>query len=142
MTNSFVRTKKVRAFLFIVLVSAGWSSLSLSLRAQSFEAIPPLLFTMPVGSPGPLPQLVTVATTGKNFDIVWTASTNSGGNWLAPSPNGNATPQPITVSVVKVSSLAAGTYTGQLTFQQWQGSLTMTVPGNPATDNVFERLAD
>jgi hypothetical protein len=133
MTKSFLWTQvsrnKVHPFLFFtVLVLAACSSLSLPLHAQSFEAIAPLVFTMPVGSPGPLPQLVTVATTGKNFDIVWTASTNSGGNWLAPSPGGNATPQPITVSVVKVTSLAAGTYTGQITFQQWQGSLTMTVP--------------
>jgi hypothetical protein len=128
MTNSFVRTTKVHAFLLIVLLFAGWSSLSLPLHAQSFETIPPLVFTMPVGGAGPLPQLVTVASTGKNFDIVWTASTNSGGNWLAPTPNGNATPQPITVSVVKVSSLAAGTYTGQIVFQEWQGTLTMTVP--------------
>ncbi len=148
MTNSLVRTNlvrttKVHAFLFIVLVFAIWSSLSLPLRAQSFEPIPPLVFTMPVGGAGPLPQLVTVATTGKNFDIVVTPSTNSGGNWLV-TPNGNATPQSITVSVVKVSTLAAGTYTGQIIFQEWQGTLTMTVPVTliiePLTTPFFDAL--
>ena len=44
-----------------------------------------LHFTMPYGGANPLPQVLPIFSTGTAFDVVVTASTATGGNWLSVS---------------------------------------------------------
>jgi Bacterial Ig-like domain (group 1)/Viral BACON domain len=102
-----------------------------ALHAQTFYNIPALSFTAVANGANPLPQVVTVASTGAQMFFSATPSTFSGGNWLTASPTGTdccATPEAVTVSV-NVASLAAGTYTGQIIFAKYSaGTPSITVP--------------
>ncbi len=86
---------------------------------------------MPFAGSNPLPQVLTIASTGAAFGFTPVASTSSGGNWLSVSPSNLDccnTPYPVTVSV-NGSGLAAGTYQGQIVFTDYQNNkITMTVP--------------
>src|SRR5690349_16399178 len=57
-----------------------------SLHAQTFYSVPGLSFTKTFAGANPLPQVLTAASNGANFNSTATASTNSGGNWLVLSP--------------------------------------------------------
>ena len=104
---------------------------SVTVGGGEFEQINPISFTMPYAGANPLPQILTVvsATVGTHFDAA--VATATGGNWLQISPQGNGccyTPEAITVSV-NASTLAAGTYTGEITFSDYNGLVeAMTVP--------------
>ena len=119
------------------------------LHAQSFENVPGLSFTMTFAGAVPLPQVVTLNTTGTAFDVTATASTTTGGSWLQISPNGGLYPTPAewVVSIIPsaVSSLAAGTYTGQVVFAEYPSgipsltvpiSLVVTAAGKPYFDDM------
>jgi len=113
--------------LFILTIVAAPTAL----QAQNFSNIPPLFFTAVANGSNPLPQLVTVASTGAAMNFSVTPSTSTGGNWLTASPTGNGcctTPEGIMVSV-NVVSLAAVTYKGQIIFAQYfAGTPSITVP--------------
>ncbi len=115
-------------FIFVLMALLGLCSV---LHAQAFETVPALSFTMPFAGANPLPQIVTIASTGASFGYTPAATTSSGGNWLSVSPSNLDccnTPYPVTVSV-NGSGLAAGTYQGQIVFTDYQNSkITMTVP--------------
>src|ERR1019366_7376114 len=99
--------------------------------AQTFEPVPALSFTTVANGANPLPQVVTIASTGTQFLFSATPSTSTGGSWLTVTPSGTeccATPEGLTVSV-NAASLAAGTYTGQIVFANYpSGTITMAVP--------------
>ena len=100
-------------------------------HAQTFETVPALSFTKTFGGANPLPQVVTAASTGTQFDVDATASTTTGGSWLQISPSGGVyvTPAVWVVSVNPSVSLAAGTYSGQIVFAEYSaGTPTLTVP--------------
>jgi len=100
-------------------------------NAQNFYSVPALSFTKTFGGANPLPQIVTAASTGAQFNADATATTSTGGSWLQISPAGGvyATPAVWVVSVNPSVSLAAGTYTGQIVFDQYPSGIpTMTVP--------------
>ncbi len=59
----------------------------------------------------PVPQSLSLFTTGTATS--YTVAAN--GSWLSVSPSGGQTPGNIAVSMVNVSGLAPGTYTGQVT---------------------------
>ncbi len=103
-----------------------------SLNAQTFANIPALSFTMPFGGANPLPQTLTVSSTGAGFNYSVAATTVSGGNWLQTSPSGNdccTAPSAVTVSVAPSSPLAVGTYTGSIVLTKYSGtSGTLNVP--------------
>src|ERR1017187_6219961 len=84
--------------------------------AQTFATVPALSFTKTFGGANPLPQVVTAASTGTQFDVDATASTTTGGSWLQISPSGGVyvTPAVWVVSVNPSVSLAAGTYSEQV----------------------------
>jgi hypothetical protein len=102
-----------------------------ALHAQTFSNIPALSFTAIANGANPLPQVVTVGSTGAAMNFSVTPSTSSGGSWLTASPTGNGcctTPEGVTVSV-NVASLAAGTYSGQIIFAEYfAGTPSITVP--------------
>jgi hypothetical protein len=110
------RTSKSSRMVFAgLLVWILVSAFSLPLHAQPFAPISPLFFTKPFGGADPLPQTLTVAATGTDFQYGASFSTNSGGSWLSValcSSNVCSTPHPMTVTVTASPALAAGTYTG------------------------------
>jgi len=97
------------------------------------EQVNPINFTMPFGGTNPLPQIITIESSD-NSAIRFTpiAATGQGGNWLTVSPaNGGCcfAPYPVTVSVVNANTLAAGTYTGEVTIVEFANpSRSLNVP--------------
>jgi hypothetical protein len=81
-----------------------------------------LTFNFQIGGTAPASQTVSVGSTGAALNYTVTTSTNSGGNWLSPTPTSGTTPRTETVSV-STTGLAAGTYTGRV-------SIASTSAGN------------
>src|SRR5947209_16657943 len=115
-----------RTRLLLSIVPAALA-VSASLQAQTFKPIAPLVFTKTFGGANPLPQLLTVSSTGAAFGYNASASTSTGGNWLAIFPNGFCCTTPYNHQVVvnPAVDLAAGTYTGQVVFTSGPNSLTV-----------------
>jgi len=99
--------------------------------AQTFANVPALSFTTVVNGSNPLPQIVTITSTGNQMAFSVTPSTSSGGNWLSANPTGGGccgTPEGVTVSA-NATGLSAGTYTGQVLIAQYfNGTPNMTIP--------------
>ncbi|MEO8660489.1 MAG: hypothetical protein ABI693_18615 [Bryobacteraceae bacterium] len=98
-----------------------------------FTQISPLSFTKPFGGANPLPQVVLVTTTSASvsrFSV--SVATSNGGTWLLAAPSGVGccyTPESIGISVNPSASLAAGSYTGQVTVISYPGNdVSMTIP--------------
>ena len=113
---------------------------------STFDQVPNLNFTMPVGGPDPLQQWFTItSTTGSNlgWSVPTETVTPAGGNWLQVSaPYGCCgTPQLIAVSV-NAQTLPAGTYTAEILFgtnnTTWMTvPVTLTVVAKPAGGPFF-----
>ena len=117
--------------IYVAAIVLACLALCGGLQAQNFQNVPAMSFTMPFAGANPLPQILTIASTGASFGFTPVASTQSGGNWLSVSPSNLDccnTPFPVTVSV-NGSGLAAGTYQGKIVFTDYQNNnVTMTVP--------------
>ena len=89
-------------------------------------------FTKVFGGPDPLPQILTVPSTGTNFDFDINSFTSAGGNWLSANVVGFnccATPRAITATITTSPAMAVGTYTGEIVFTvEGNGSMAITVP--------------
>jgi len=111
--------------------SAVTVPVSVTVGANIFEQVNPISFSMPFAGDNPLPQVVTPASTGTNFNFSTVLiSTGTGGSWLQVSPSGGVltTPESIVVSV-NATTLAAGTYTGEILFWEYpSNTLAITVP--------------
>jgi len=115
--------------------------------ANVFEQVNPINFTMPVGGANPLPQVITIASTGASFNFYSTSvATATGGGWLKISPSAGvfSTPGAFTVSV-NASTLAAGTYTGEIVFSEYStNTMAITVPVTltvaPTAGSYFDNL--
>jgi len=98
-----------------------------------FTQMNPISFTMPFGGANPLPQVLNISTVdGSAVRFNASADTGNGGNWLTISPSGNGccfTPLAVTATV-NASTLAAGTYTGEIIITEFAnpGLRTMTIP--------------
>jgi hypothetical protein len=101
------------------------------LQAQTFSPVPPLSFVKPFSGANPLPQLITITSTGNNLAFDASATTTTGGAWLSITSCGTfcTTPEAITVTANPVVTLAAGTYSGQIVVNQ-HGNATnkITIP--------------
>src|SRR4030081_3104105 len=78
-----VYESKALTLAFLILMIAAVVP---SLYAQTFYSVPGLSFTKKFAGANPLPQVLTAASNGPNFNSDATASTNSGGSWLVLSP--------------------------------------------------------
>src|SRR3984885_2809715 len=145
------RASRGRFLLTSGLLTLGLLTSTLSF-AQTFEAASQLAFTKPFAGIDPLPQILTVASTGANFNFSAPATTSPGGNWLSISPAGSdccTTPAAITVTVAAAPALAAGTYTGQISLASYPTAtvtmniaVTLTVAsGGAFFDNVPGQLS-
>lgn len=95
-----------------------------------FAQVNPINFVMLAGGPNPLPQILTIASTGADITYSVTSSTASGGSWLTAGPAGYlATNSSVTATVNASPTLAAGTYTGQIVLTQYgDEGASMTIP--------------
>jgi hypothetical protein len=121
----------VGQLLFKTTGSSVTVPVSVTVGSSVFAQINPLNFTMPLGG-GALPQVVNIASTGTTaYSVSAAAYTGTGGDWLSISNSGGeccATPDAITV-IVNASTLAAGTYIGEIVFTQYfQNDLWTVVP--------------
>ncbi len=97
-----------------------------------FTQINPISFTMPFGGSNPSPQILNISAVDEStFRFSASAVTAKGGAWLSISPSGNAccyTPLAMTASV-NASTLAAGTYTGEIILTEYANhGRSMTIP--------------
>jgi len=127
------RILKFNPIVFATIICASMVWLCGSLRAQTFQSVAALNFTMPAGGGNPLPQMVTIASTTTSINFYQKVTTNNGGNWLSITQCNNSlfpctTPSPVAVTV-SASTLTAGTYTGQIVFTDVNNTgITLTVP--------------
>ena len=97
-----------------------------------FTQMNPVGFAMPFGGANPLPQVLNISTAdGSAVRFSVSADTAKGGNWLTVSPSGNGccfTPLAVTATV-NASTLAAGTYTGEIIITEFANpQRSMTIP--------------
>src|SRR5262249_60354858 len=83
-----------------------------------FNQVNAISFTKLFGGAKPLPQTLTIASMGTNFNFTVTSSTATGGAWLTVTTSTNcglcAMPNTVTATVTASPTLAVGTYTGQI----------------------------
>jgi hypothetical protein len=104
---------------------------SVTVGTSVFEQVNAINFTMPYGGANPLPQTLTVASTGAAFNFNITSSTATGGNWLSavtPSCGAYCIAPNVITAAVNPNTLAPGTYTGQISVNMNSGSESVTVP--------------
>ena len=106
---------------------------SMVVGADVFRQSNPLNFTMVAGGANPLPQVITMASTGTNFAFFATTANSTGGSWLSITPSsygccGINTPEAIKVSVAPAANLAAGTYSSEIIITSADGTQGLTVP--------------
>lgn len=114
-----------------------------------FEQVNGISFTKLRAGPDPLPQVVTIASSGNNFNFSVAYHSASGGNWLSVSPAGNCctTPEALTATVTTSPTMPVGTYTAEII--AYSGGLAVTVPvtltvaasGTTYFDNVPGQLS-
>ncbi|MFN7997794.1 MAG: chitobiase/beta-hexosaminidase C-terminal domain-containing protein [Bryobacteraceae bacterium] len=116
-------------------------------NAQTFAPVPALNFSIGANTGNPLTQVITVTSTGANFNFFGTVSTSSGGSWLQINPSnfgccGISTPQAIQVSATP-GTLTPGTYNGQILFTAGSNSLTVpvTMVIHPVTSAFLDQIA-
>ena len=117
---------------------------SVVVDADNFSQINGLNFSKVFGGGDPLPQVVTVPSTGNNFNIDTDVYTASGGNWLKVVPVGFnccATPRAVNVTVTTSAAMPAGTYAGEIVFTgpEINGAASMTVPVTLTVEPAEER---
>jgi len=121
---------------------------SMVVGAAVFRQVNPLNFTKVYGGANPLPQVITVASTGADFGMYAVKVDSTGGSWLQITPSSygccTSTPQAITVSVAPAATLAAGTYSAEVVVKANAGSPVLTIPVTltiqPNTATFFDTL--
>jgi hypothetical protein len=119
----------------VVFQTAGDTStipVTVTVGSDSFTQMNPISFTMPFGGANPLPQILNVsAIDGSQIRFSASANSAKGGDWLSISPSGTPccyTPLAVTASV-NASTLAAGTYTGEIIITEYANpGRSMTIP--------------
>lgn len=126
--------------------------ISITVSGGTFEQVNPLNFTKVAGGPNPMPQTITVASSGTAVNFNASVINGTGGSWLNITPSnygfGQATPTTITASVNPSVTLAAGSYSAEVVVSELNGSdlpaQVMTIPVTltiqPATATFFDAL--
>jgi hypothetical protein len=123
----------------LVFQTAGGGSVSVPVSVvvgeSVFKQVNAISFTKLFAGPNPLPQVLSISSTGANFAFSSTAYSATGGNWLSVAVGGGCTgggacntSHAVTVTANPAVTLPAGTYTGQLVFRSTAGGLAITVP--------------
>ena len=150
MAGLIERTGRVSRLAVAVFAVLAWmGSLSAPLYAQRFAHIDQIFFTKVYGGANPLAQVLTVTSTGAAFGFTASATTSSGGDWLAVSPTGDCciAPAPVNVIVSADAALAVGSYFGKVVFTGGGTSLNVNVIlvvaplGGAVFDNIPGQLS-
>ena len=121
---------------------------AVTVGASVFPQVNPLSFNMPSGAVNPLPQLLTVASTGTYLGFYAQTFNAAGGNWLQVPASfvegySQNTPYAIPISI-NAAGLAPGSYTGEVLVTTTNYSESMTVPVtltvSPSTEAFFDSL--
>ncbi len=115
---------------------SGGSSVTVSISVvvgdNVFSQVNPISFIKVYGGANPLPQTLTVASTGTTFNYAMSSSTANGGAWLTTATNTGcgycATPSMVTATINAPPTLAVGTYTGQIVVISQASTLAITIP--------------
>lgn len=122
---------------------------TMTVGAAVFRQVNALDFNKLYGGANPLPQLLSVTSTGTNFAFFATVANSTGGNWLTINPSaygccGIQTPHTLIVTVNPAVTLAAGVYTAEIIVKAAAGSPSMVIPVtltiNPAASTFFDDL--
>lgn len=120
-------------FVGQLLLQSGGSSVTIpvivDVGTNVFGQMNAIDFTMPQAGANPLPQVLTVTSTGTVITFSVIASTATGGSWLTVAPVGNVccnTPRTLTVTVNASPTMAPGIYTGQISI--YSSTVSQTVP--------------
>ncbi len=114
---------------------------SFTVGASVFNQVNPINFTKVAQGSDPLPQPITLSSTGSNFSFTGYVVNSTGGNWLTidnVSSCCQSTPYALTVSAHPAVTLAAGTYTAEIVLKSSYYSDPLVVPvtltvADPAT---------
>jgi uncharacterized protein (TIGR03437 family) len=99
-------------------------SVTLTVAAPGLTATPnPLAFSYQAGDTNPVPQVLTVSSTGTAIPFTATASSSA---WLSVSPASGTTPASLSVSV-SPADLGAGTYSGSIVLSAGSGTAPVSV---------------
>lgn len=100
--------------------------------ANVFKPLAALSFSKPYNGSNPAYQLLNVASTATNFTFYGLGASANGGKWLTITPSaygyGIATPESVQVAVDPVTTLAPGSYVGEVIFTSTAGDQGMVVP--------------
>ena len=101
--------------------------------ANVFKPVAPLSFSKSLGGSNPASQVLSLASSGTNFAFFGLAANGNGGAWLNISPSsfgccGVLTPLSMTTSVSPSSTVAAGSYIGEIILTSSAGDQGMAVP--------------
>ena len=100
--------------------------------ANVFKPLAPLSFSKPYNGSNPAYQLLNVASTAINFTFYGLGASANGGKWLTITPSaygyGIDTPESVQVAIDPVTTLAPGSYVGEVIFTSTAGDQGMVVP--------------
>jgi hypothetical protein len=134
----------------VILQTAGDTvtiPVTMVVGAAVFRQVNALDFNKVFGGLNPLPQLVSVTSTGANFPIFAVTANSGGGNWLQINPNnygccGINAPHTLIVTVNPDVTLPAGVYTAEIIVKAGAGSPSMVIPVtltvNPVNATSFD----
>ena len=116
-----------------------------------YDQVNPINFVKTVGGANPLPQMLTITSTGAEIAFSTVGSTATGGDWLKVAIGTGCTgggvcgtPHVIQATVDAPPTLPAGTYTGQIVVISSATAASMTVPVTltvvPASTPVFDNV--
>lgn len=90
----------------------------------------PLFFTKAYAGGNPMPQVLSIASTGAAFSYSIGAVNATGGSWLTLSASGccQTTPGVIRVTATPDPTLAAGTYFAEIILRSYTGNVTSVIP--------------
>ena len=140
----------------ILFETGGGGSVSVPIAVvvgnDVFRQVNPIQFTKVQSGANPLPQTLTIASTGAPINFTTAVSTGTGGNWLTVDLGFGCgsgavcgTPHAVTIRANPAVDLAPGTYTGQVVFTYYSTSdMSMTVPVTltiaPAGTSFFDNV--
>ena len=88
--------------VFLTAGDSGTIPVCVTVGPNVFNQMNPLSFNMPLGGSNPLPQVISMTSTGTNFNFyIASVSTSKGGSWLKLSSTSGVftTPEAFTVTV-------------------------------------------
>ena len=126
----------------LVLTSSGSTvtvPVSVTVGVNVFAPLGPLTFSKPFGGSNPVSQPLNVTSSAAVFQFAVASASGTGGAWLSVPDDGCCynTPTVVSTAINASSTLAPGTYTGQVVFTSRDLTMATTVPVYLTVANPF-----